>query len=191
MTGVLLEPSAALYMARGTEGRTGPLGRGGRGHCQRHADVYLCPGDGGHDIRGEKPRSWNVLGAPRQGWGGRSLRKERGLKGQFFASRTQNIRAFSQVPRFFLRSAFPEKIEDNQPSVDFRWTRCNTHQTVPRTCLYQTCICCLSEIHIYLSIPYSSFTKSGNPALGFTFILQVRNAGTRRTEIRLGDFSWR
>ena len=32
-------------------------------------------------------RSRNVLGAPRQGWGGRSLRKEQGLKDQFFVSR--------------------------------------------------------------------------------------------------------
>ena len=111
--------SAALCVAQGTGGRTGLLGRVGRGHCRRRADVYLCSGDGGPlrasthhpgDIRGEKPRSRNVLGAPRQGWGGRSLRKEQGLKDQFFVSRTEHIRAFSHVQRFFLWLGFPEKI---------------------------------------------------------------------------------
>lgn len=107
-----------LCVARGTEGQTGLLGRVGRRHCQGHANVYLCPGGGGPlrasthhpgGIRGEKPRSWNMPGAPRQGWGGRSLRKERGLKDQFFVARTQNIRAFSRVWRFFLWSDFPEE----------------------------------------------------------------------------------
>ena len=55
---------------------------------------------------GERWRS----GAPRQGWGGRSLRKEQGLKDQFFVSRTEHIRAFSHVQRFFLWLGFPEKI---------------------------------------------------------------------------------